>query len=422
MSEADSKRSGRGRSAPDPSDQPSVVDAVRARGFFGGGEAKEMASRTFHVPTMANSTAFVTDDGIVLVDCGVIQVGPHIHKNVRGYTDAPLHTVVYTHGHVDHCMGLKPWLEEGQHPQVVAHENVPKRFDRYLRTVGLQEHINRTQFGFDNMRWPTDYVYPDVTYRETLDLDVGGERFELRHGMGETDDATFVWAADRGVLCTGDFWISCVPNCGNPQKVQRYPEQWVVAFEEMIPLGAEVLLPGHGPAITGAKEVKTALSDAADYLRSIIEQTFAAMNEGLPHDEIVARVKAPEEFADRPYLQPVYDRPEFIVRNLIRLHWGWWDGYAANLMPASEREQAREIVRLAGGTDNLVARARELADQDIALACHLAEWAALAEPDNSDAQVCVRDLFKQRANDESSLMGRGIFMHAVREAKKALGE
>ena len=146
------------------------------------------------------------------------------------------------------------------------------------------------------------------------------------------------------------------------------------------------------------------------------------MNEGLTHDEIVARVKAPEKFADTPYLQPVYDRPEFIVRNLIRLHWGWWDGYPANLMPASERAQATEIASLAGGVGKLVERARALAETDIAMACHLAEWAVLAEPENNDAQACVRDLFRQRANDESSLMGRGIFMHAVREAKKALGD
>ncbi len=404
-------------------EQPSVVDAVRQRGFFGGGEPKEVATRTFHVPTMANSTSFVTDEGIVMVDCGVVQVGPHIHEAVRGYTDVALHSVVYTHGHVDHCMGLAPWLEEGRpRPNVVAHENVPPRFDRYLRTIGLQEHINKVQFGFENLRWPTDYVYPDTTYRDSLELTVGGERFVLNHGKGETDDATWVWAPDRGVLCTGDFWISCVPNCGNPQKVQRYPEEWVQAFEQMIPLGAEILLPGHGPAITGASEVRRALGDAASYLRSVIDQTMAGLNEGLPHDEIVARVKPPAEFADRVYLQPIYDRPEFIVRNLIRLHGGWWDGYASNLMPATEAEQAREIASLAGGADKLVARARELASHDMELACHLAEWAALAEPSNREARQCVLDLFTERAGDESSLMGRGIFMHAVREAKRALGD
>ena len=402
-------------------EQPSVVDAVRQRGFFGGGEPKEVAPNTFHVPTMANSTALVTDDGILLVDCGVVQVGPHIHGAVRGYTKAPLHSVVYTHGHVDHCMGLAPWLEEGR-PNVVAHANVAPRFDRYLRTIGLQEHINRIQFGFENMRWPIDYTYPDTTYDTSLDLDIGGERFELRHGKGETDDATWVWAPERGVLCTGDFWISCVPNCGNPQKVQRYPEEWIQAFEQMIPLGAEMLLPGHGPFISGAGEVKQALEDAAAYLRSIVDQTMAAMNEGLPHDEIVARVKPPAEFASRSYLQPIYDRPEFIVRNLIRLHGGWWDGHPSNLIPATAREQAREIASLAGGADRLVARAREVADDDIELACHLAEWAALAAPENRTAQECIRDLFTKRAGDESSLMGRGIFMHAVREAKRALGE
>jgi alkyl sulfatase BDS1-like metallo-beta-lactamase superfamily hydrolase len=231
-----------------------------------------------------------------------------------------------------------------------------------------------------------------------------------------------VWAADRGILLTGDFWISCVPNCGNPQKVQRYPEEWVTALQTMIPLGAELLLPGHGPAIEGADEVRRALSDASNYLTSIIDQTLAAMNEGMEHDEIVARVKSPAEFADTPYLQPVYDRPEFIVRNLIRRHWGWWDGYPANLLPSTERERAREFVSLAGGAAKVVERAHALADSDMAMACHLAEWAALAEPDNSDAQACVRDLFKRRANDETSLMGRGIFMHAVRQAKRALGD
>jgi glyoxylase-like metal-dependent hydrolase (beta-lactamase superfamily II) len=407
------------------SDQPNVVAAVQQRGFFGGGEPKEMAPRTFHVPTMANSASLVTDDGIVMVDCGVVQVGPYIHEKVRAYTDAPLHTVIYSHGHVDHCMGLQPWLAEGR-PTIVAHENVAPRFDRYLRTIGLQEHINKIQFGFADMKWPADYVYPDVTYQDRMTLNIGGEAFDLHHGKGETDDATWVWAADRGILLTGDFWISCVPNCGNPQKVQRYPEEWVTALQTMIPLGAELLLPGHGPAIQGADKVRRALSDAANYLISIIDQTLAAMNEGMEHDEIVARVKAPAEFADTPYLQPVYDRPEFIVRNLIRRHWGWWDGYPSNLLPATQREQAREIASLSGGASKLVERANDLAGSgspdDLALACHLAEWAVLAEPGNPDAQAAVRDLFRRRANDESSLMGRGIFMHAVRQAKQALGE
>jgi len=57
---------------------------------------------------------------------------------------------------------------------------------------------------------------------------------------------------------------------------------------------------------------------------------------------------------------------------------------------------------------------------DPALACHLAEWAALAEPENREAQQCAIDIFQARADAEISLMGRGIFSHAVRNAEKAI--
>ncbi len=38
---------------------------------------------------------------------------------------------------------------------------------------------------------------PDEVYDDTLSLTIGGDRIELLHGRGETDDATFVWLRDR---------------------------------------------------------------------------------------------------------------------------------------------------------------------------------------------------------------------------------
>ena len=62
------------------------------------------------------------------------------------------------------------------------------------------------------------------------------------------------------------------------------------------------------------------------------------------------------------------------------------------------------------------------AASDKVRACHLAEWAALADPSNRAAQECVREVFRARADQEVSLMGRGIFMHAVRTADSALDQ
>ena len=68
----------------------------------------------------------------------------------------------------------------------------------------------------------------------------------------------------------------------------------------------------------------------------------------------------------------------------------------------------------------MIKRAYELRDTDIKLACHVAEWAALAAPENQAAQSCVIDIFGKHSEIENSLMGRGILSHAVRCAKKAI--
>lgn len=388
-------------------------------------EAREIAPRTFFVSIFSGVTAFETDAGLLLVDTGLPQLAPLVHQAIRAKTDKPLHTVVFTHGHVDHAFGLRPWLEEREPlglgpPRVIGHRAVRERFARYARMRGLNEHINRVQFSIEDVQWPEPALEPSVVYDDELEIELANEPFKLSHGRGETDDATWLWSPRRGVICAGDFWIHCAPNCGNPQKVQRYAEEWRSTLEQMAQLDADVLLPGHGPAISGRSTIRTMLRDAAAYLGVIIDATLAGLNAGLRHEDIVRSIAIPPELSDKPYLQPLYDRPEFIARNLIRLHAGWWDGFAANLLPAAPGARAREIAAL-GGIDKLIARGRELfVAGDLELASHLAEWAALAEPSNRSAQALARDVFDARAEREPSLMARGIFSHAARSAERAL--
>src|SRR5207237_6312636 len=86
-----------------------------------------------------------------------------------------------------------------------------------------------------------------------------------------------------------------------------------------------------------------ALSETAELLESLHDQTVALMNEGARLDEIVHAVRAPAHLLERPYLRPVYDEPEFVVRNVWRLYGGWYDGNPANLKPAPEAGLAAEL-------------------------------------------------------------------------------
>jgi len=404
---------------------PSVGGTLFERYFTGRNEASLVAPNTlFMTADYVNLTAFETNDGLLLVDTGMVEAGPKVFEAIRKHSGAPLHTVVFTHGHLDHAFGLQPWLEAGERPRVIAHENVSRRFRTYMKTAPWNVHINRVQFGIEqDIRWPQqagDFFWPDTIYRDQLTIRLGGERFDLYHAKGETDDATWVWARDRGIVCSGDLWEGILPNCGNPQKVLRYPEEWADALEAIASLGAELLLPGHGRPLEGAETIRKCCLDTAEALRAIVGQTLDGLNAGRTHEEILARIRVPEHLAREHYLDPLYDRPEFIARNVIRRYGGWWDGFSSQVMPARMADQAHEIARLAGGVAPLIARARELADSDPALACHLAEWAGLAAPDDRAAQQCVIDVFTKRADAEVSLMGRGILSHAVRQAQRVI--
>ncbi|HTR51731.1 MAG TPA: alkyl sulfatase dimerization domain-containing protein [Kofleriaceae bacterium] len=381
--------------------------------------AEPVAAGAYFVSSFANITAFDTDDGLVLVDTGSFLLAEPTRARLRGLTRTPVHTAIWTHGHVDHCFGVELYeRDSGRRVRVIAHEGVPRRFERYRRMRGWNQRINARQFQTE-ARFPPEFRAPDETFSEARTVVIGSRTFELHHALGETDDHTWVWVPDAGVVCTGDLFIWASPNCGNPQKVQRYPEQWAQALRAIDALGPDVLCPGHGVPIWGAAAVHRALDDTASFLEELVAQVVALMNEGATLDELVARVHVRDELLARPYLSPIYDEPEFVVRNLYRLYGGWWDGNPAHLKPPREAALATELAALAGGATALATRARAVAAAgDLALACELVELAARAAPGDRDAQRARAELYEERARRERSLMARGIFAEAAETSRR----
>ena len=110
------------------------------------------------------------------------------------------------------------------------------------------------------------------------------------------------------------------------------------------------------------------------------------------------------------------------MRNIWRLEGGWYDGTPSHLKPATEAERAREIAELAGGVAPLIARANQkLAAGDVALACHLVDWAVAAAPDDKSAHEARMRIYAARADREESTMTHGIFRSAVVESAAKAG-
>jgi alkyl sulfatase BDS1-like metallo-beta-lactamase superfamily hydrolase len=323
---------------------------------------------------------------------------------------------------------------------VIGHQNVAGRLDRYDYTNNWNLIINSRQFGgipgelnlsigeaeggdrvsiADVRRFlPATTLRPSETFVSNHELRAGDIAIELRHARGETDDHLWAWLPDRKWIMAGDFVIWNFPNAGNPQKVQRYPVEWAAALRDMIAAGPELLVPAHGLPIAGRARIATVLGDIADALERLVADVIEMMNQGATLDAIVHTVVVPADTLAKPYLRPLYDEPEFVIRNIWRQFGGWWDGAASRLKPSPDAHLAGAIADLCGGPAALIVRAQQaVTDNDLRLACHLADLAGWAASDDPAIHAARAEIYIQRRHAEPSLMSKGIYMAAARESQ-----
>jgi alkyl sulfatase BDS1-like metallo-beta-lactamase superfamily hydrolase len=75
------------------------------------------------------------------------------------------------------------------------------------------------------------------------------------------------------------------------------------------------------------------------------------------------------------------------VRAIYSDYVGWFDGNAMRLFPLPERERAAKIIDLAGGADQVVARARDaLATREFQWAAELADYVLATDSANVAAK------------------------------------
>src|SRR3954447_22822512 len=109
--------------------------------FASSGQMAEVQPGLAFVDAFANSSAVDTPDGLMIVDTSGVFHAQSVHDTIRTWSASPLHTAVFTHGHIDHVFGVELYEEEARAngspaPRVVAHHAIAERFERYRMTAG----------------------------------------------------------------------------------------------------------------------------------------------------------------------------------------------------------------------------------------------------------------------------------------------
>ena len=402
-------------------------------------ELSELADGVALVEAFSHVLVVDTDEGLVAFDSSGPGSGGRVLESLRRWSDAPFHSLVYTHGHIDHVGGSRAFAHDAKSsgrplPNVIGHENLIPRLQRYRATTGYNKVINARQFGGSPVSTlsgassqqpfiPEGTLEPVIEYSDAMTTEIGGVEFQLHHALGETDDHTWTWIPHHQMISAGDQFIWNFPNCGNPQKVQRYPMEWAASLREMAASDVELFVPAHGLLIAGHNRIISCLNQVASTLEQLVDDVVSAMNSGATLNDIVLGVTVDPEVLELPYLRPLYDEPEFVIRNIWRLYGGWWDGKPSRLKPASDVALAVELAELAGGAETLSERARVLAESgELRVACHLIDMAADAAPDSTAIHEIRAWIYLTRRAAESSLMSKGIFESAANESREAAGQ
>ncbi|MFD5145170.1 MBL fold metallo-hydrolase [Streptomyces sp. NPDC058401] len=242
-----------------------------------------------------NNAGFVTGGGrTLLVDTAATERRALALRAAVLAAGAPLpRTVVNTHHHGDHTYGNGVFAPEAL---VLGHENA--RSEQIAAGRQLELIWPATDFG------ALDLTAPDLTYRDRMTVYVGETEVRVLHpGVAHTTGDSIVWLPEQRIVFTGDLVFAE----GTPFLAMGSLAGSLRALELLRSLGAETVVPGHGPLTDpGAYEA------TERYLRYVAELAREGLAKGLTPLE-AARETDLGEFAG-------WRESERLVANLHRAY------------------------------------------------------------------------------------------------------
>jgi glyoxylase-like metal-dependent hydrolase (beta-lactamase superfamily II) len=218
-----------------------------------------------------NVSAFVGDDGIVLVDPGFYNMAPKLEAALKTISDKPVKYVLNTHWHGDHTEADAVFKKEGA--VIIDQDNV----------------LTRMQTGSPHFIPSAVDSLPTITFDHEITLHMnGGELHGVHIPPGHTNgDTIYVYPAAKVVQLGDDF-----TNGFGPRGLPGWdmdgdgtggPEGPIAAYQYVLDhVGEDAkVIPGHGNLATGADLVKPLA-----FLKAATAGVQGDINEGKTLDQI----------------------------------------------------------------------------------------------------------------------------------------
>lgn len=209
-----------------------------------------------------NVGAVEGDDAVLAIDARSTPTAAREWlQALRKVTDKPVRTLALTHYHAVRTLGASAFEADW----IVAHETTRK----WILERGEQDfesEARRFPRLFRDIESVPGLTHPNVGFADTLTLVLGGREVQLRYlGGGHTSGDLVVWLPEERVLFAGDL----VEARAAPYMGDASVEAWSTGtLDGLEALGAEALVPGRGPTLTG-DEAGAAIAETRAYLGTL---------------------------------------------------------------------------------------------------------------------------------------------------------
>ncbi|MCO4746606.1 MAG: MBL fold metallo-hydrolase [Proteobacteria bacterium] len=383
---------------------------------------------------LANTILIATDAGNVIVDVGMHpdRAGA-VHEALLAASPGPVHSIVYTHSHIDHVGGASTWAEDDT--QIWATESfVEHFFKQYSTFLPAEQSRAARQFAWEV---PLDQVpcsalgrrvdlegtlrigarMPTHTFEGSATLEIGGTTIELIEAHGETHDQLLVWLPDERVLLPGDNWYEAFPNLYTIRgSAPRPVDDWIDSLDRMRRLEPEIMVPSHTRPVVGTEAVQSALRDYRDAIQWIRDAVVRGGNEGKRVDQLVDSIGLPPHLASERPMTELYGQVDWSVRAIYGNELGWFDGAAKDLYPLPEAELAQKTIDAMGGPEAVLKAAQDARPEDPRWSVHLLSLLdADARLDKSVVHPELAASYEAVAATVFNTNGRGYLLRSAHE-------
>jgi len=324
----------------------------------------------------------IGDEGVAVYDTDSEELATEALRLIREETDAPIKYVVYSHHHATQLRGAHVFTKEGA--KIVAHQNLVHDLGTVHELDSYYSRLNSIQFNSPEGR-PGKSLMPDITYRDRMDLDLGGVEVELRHVEGEAEDYSVVWLPEERIVMMADLLPGGMPMLASPMKPVRNELAWISALTEIKELEPREVL--HTAGIPNCDRLDTLkhLNAHIAWLEFVHAAVIRELNIGSTEAEALENIRLPAELRKSPFLEPRYGTLAFAVRGLYHRYSGWFDMNGSHIKPIPKDQRATAFIEVMGGRDKVLALARQELERNPALAIEYADL--LIDANDTDRQA-----------------------------------